>query len=543
MSDIPNSYEEAQKLIKKNSYNKRSSILKSLVISVLGILIIFCVWIFYPIPAPDFAIRSLLPENTAISVEVHKPAKLIKLIDQNKYIHNLYTLPIWSTLEREYQLESPHTLLDDSKAFMADLKKRADDIIGVRNILAAAGGISFTEHEDPVYNSIVWLDNIAFLVLKVSSYFNAPSEYNGIKYYKIQLNSKENFYLTFSATHQRAVLISTQLKSLCQFITSSRHLVDTELNNRSDIIELSLFPEKLPANNLFYIKEAQKSEISIRWSIDEITSKGELNLNLPNAKQHIVKTEKNRLVLTNNQPSLSINLNLPVKTISDTANVLLSNLANTSNPFLKPLTNKKRLTILNQLNDNISLMISEPENENTNILKYTHLYFEVKNEQKAHKCLNSDISSIIDYYRKSDDLGLRILSSQLKLKTTPTASTLSLPLFPEIVAEFSTKQDIAYAEIKARALPSHKPKIEEQSNQILTTKWRYSQQLTGALNNSVPASIKNQTLLYYDKLHKIKVIDIINFLSSSNFFVLNFYANFDKMHYTTLTFNASSKLN
>lgn len=543
MSDIPNSYEEAQKFIKKNSFNKRSSILKSLVISVLGILIIFCVWIFYPIPAPDFALRSLLPENTAISVEVHKPAKLIKIIDQNKYLQNLYTLPIWSTLEREYQLESPHTLMNESKAFMTDLKKRADEIIGVRNILAAAGGISFTEQGDPIYNSIVWLDNIAFLVLKVSSYFNAPSEYNGIKYYKIPLNSHENFYLTFSATHQRAVLISTQLKSLSQFITSSRHIVDTEFNNRSDIIELSLFPEKLPANNLLYIKETQKSNISIRWSLDEITSKGELNLNLPNPKQHIIKSDKSRIVLTNSQPSLTVNLNLPEKTISDTANILLTDLSNSSNSFLKPLTDKNRLTILNQLNDNISLMISEPEAENTNILKYTHLYFQIINEQNAHKCLNSDISSIIDYYRKSDDLGLKILGSQLKLKTSPTASTLSLPLFPKIVAEFSTKQDIAYAEVKVKTLPSHKPIIERSSNQFLSTQWRYSKQLAGSLNNSLPASIKNQTILYIDKLHKIKVIDFINFLSSSNFFVLNFYINFDRMNNTTLTFTASNKLN
>ena len=543
MSDIPNSYEEAQKFIKKNSFNKRSSILKSLVISVLGILIIFCVWIFYPIPAPDFALRSLLPENTAISVEVHKPAKLIKIIDQNKYLQNLYTLPIWSTLEREYQLESPHTLLDDSKAFMTDLKKRADEIIGVRNILAAAGGISFTEQGDPIYNSIVWLDNIAFLVLKVSSYFNAPSKYNGIKYYKIPLNSHENFYLTFSATHQRAVLISTQLKSLSQFITSSRHIVDTEFNNRSDIIELSLFPEKLPANNLLYIKETQKSNISIRWSLDEITSKGELNLNLPNPKQYIIKSDKSRIVLTNSQPSLTVNLNLPEKTISDTANILLTDLSNSSNPFLKPLTDKNRLTILNQLNDNISLMISEPESENTNFLEYTHLYFQIINEQNAHKCLNSDISSIIDYYRKSDDLGLKILGSQLKLKTSPTASTLSLPLFPKLVAEFSTKQDIAYAEVKVKTLPSHKPIIERSSNQFLSTQWRYSKQLAGSLNNTLPESIKNQAILYIDKLHKIKVIDFINFLSSSNFFVINFYINFDRMNITTLKFTASNKLN
>ena len=539
MSDIPNSYEEAQKFIKKNSVNKRSSILKSLGISVLGGLIIFSVWLFYPIAAPNFAIRSMLPESTAISIEVHQPTELMKIINKSKYIQNLYSLPIWSTLEREYQLESHHTLRADSEAFITDLNKRANEIIGARNILAAAGGISFTKQGNPEYNSIVWLDNIAFLLLKVYSYFNTPSEYNGIKYHKIPINSQENLYITVSTTHPRAVLISTQLNNLNKFITPSKHPVKTEFSSRNDIIEVSLFPEKLPAGNLLYIKEAQRSDISIRWSINEITSEGKLNLKLPKPDQYCTKSANNQFTINNSRPSLSINLNLPDKTISENSNILLSDLANSSNPALKPLHD---LTVLDQLNGNISLMISEPSAESDNVLNYTHFYFGMKNAQNAHKSLNSDINSIINSYRKSNDFGLRLLSSQLKFQTLPTASTLRLPLISEIIAEFSTKQDIPYAEIKVKALPSYQPQIEKSSNKFLTTQWRYSKLLSKSLNSTIPKSIKNKTILYLDKLHKIKVIDILNFLSSSDFFVLNFCVNFDTMHNTILTFSASNKL-
>ena len=105
MSDIPDSYEDLEEIIKNRKKKRRSSLVKTLLITVISIIALFVIWLLYPVSAPEYAMRDLLPEQTAVSAELHHPRDLLQHLQKTDYLRHTAELPIWSSFQREYAVE------------------------------------------------------------------------------------------------------------------------------------------------------------------------------------------------------------------------------------------------------------------------------------------------------------------------------------------------------------------------------------------------------------------------------------------------------
>ena len=204
---------------------------------------------------------------------------LLKTQQKNHYLDQISGIPVWSAFEREYSAEFlGKSLQNDIRNFIRELSKTADDLLGMRNIIAVTGGISYRKDNTPVYSAAVWLDNIGVLSARVSTYVKPPKTFKGLKYYKSALNSRESLYIALTPMLPRTVLFSTDLESLGNFQLTPDTRTDNEFSTRDDIIEASVFPHNIPRNSSLNIPDITGGELKIRWSPTDITASGALTL-------------------------------------------------------------------------------------------------------------------------------------------------------------------------------------------------------------------------------------------------------------------------
>ncbi len=528
MSNIPNSYEEAQKLVTSRKQRRGSGLIRALVISCLSIFIILLIWILYPLPAPDFAIRSMLPANTAISIETHKPTELLKAIKESNYIEHLASLPLWNSLERLHRASSDIPLKQTVDTVLTDLNTKATAIIGIRNILAVAGGISYSTEQIPTYNAIAWLDNTGFLALKISTLLNKSDTFKGIKYYKIPINSRENLFIAPAPAYQRAILISTRLEALADFQLPPATYLDTEFKKTETTIEISLFPAKLPQQDATAQHNIEEGCINIFWTLTGLESRGELTFKDQDlSKLKTADTAQRQLKLGNTAPSLCLNLSLPKSNLQQILQQAITDLSKNSPPLLQPIFTNIDQILLEQLTGQAGFTLTQPSTATTNILQAAHLYLQLQNKQTTQQSFNQKLQKTIQKYRQSNNLAMQLLGTQLKTESNENTTTISLPpLLPTIAATFATVADIDYCELKLLQTAPYQPIAASSASPIFNTEWHYSQILSNSLVNSCPENLKHEVILNLGTHHQLLVTDILNFLTSSEFFTLSITPKF-----------------
>ena len=546
MNDIPDSYEDIQAIIDSRKKKRRKTMLRSLLIAIISILALFLIWLFYPVSAPDYTLRALLPANTAFSVELRHPRALLKTQQKNHYLDQISGIPVWPAFEREYSAEFlGKSLQNDIRNFIRELSETADDLLGMRNIIAATGGISYRKDNTPVYSAAVWLDNIGVLSARVSTYVKPPKTFKGLKYYKSTLNSRESLYIALTPLLPRTVLFSTDLESLGNFQLTPDTRTDNEFSTRDDIIEASVFPHNIPRNSSLNIPDITGGELKIRWSPTDITASGALTLAKVPLSLPLESNSPKNIQLTSSNPSLALNLQLPQQTGKQALLLLLQTLRQNEDPFSKVILQDLDPAVFTQIKDRFALLLTEPQTPDSFILRHAHLYLQTGKTAPTQKALAKTLSSIITAGTKSSELSVRLLSSQLKIETAGKETILSLPFIPKVSATCERLAATNYAEIKLQNTPPYPPVLAESpvaNTAIIDTVWRYSPMLTGSIASSIPPEIQDLAIVHITQRHKILVKDLINFLASANFFSLCIQANFDNKNNTQLKLEARLQL-
>ena len=531
MSKVPNSYEDAQEILKSKPSRRRSPILRTIIITTLSLSVVFLVWILYPLPAPKFAIRSMLPSHTAISIESHNPVTLWKALKKDNYLKRVQSKPIWTVLEREYQKNHKTTLSFDTSVMVKMLDEKTSSIIGLRNILAIAGGVSYTENGKENLHAILWLDNVGFLALKVALYTKPLEVYKNIRYFKVSVNSTQSLYIAPSPAYPRALLITTDLKSLTEFRIPPKKYLTTKFDKEEDIIEANIFPQYLPSDIGLNTPPITGGEINIVWSTSLATATGTVEFSksiIPNS--NTTKPTVSKFIIKNPAPSLTINLQLPNKTVSTETNNFIASIVETSDPLIKPLLSNLDQNFTKELDDQVSLMLTEPTNkDSTSILDYARLYFGVKNNKSSQEILNADLKKLFLSYSSSSDPTLKLLSSQFNIESKDQVTSITVPMLPKVNAVFSKVGEESYIELKKSTLDDFKPEATNIKDSLfnLSLSWNHSPTLAGSIANSIPRTLQTEAFAHFDTTNTVNLNDILKFLSSSKFFTLSFSANID----------------
>ena len=540
MSDIPDSYEDLEEIIKNRKKKRRSSLVKTLLITVISIIALFVIWLLYPVSAPEYAMRDLLPEQTAVSAELHHPRDLLQHLQKTDYLRHTAELPIWSSFQREYAVEFRDKVLqNDIEEFIQELTETADNLIGIRNILAAAGGISYPRQDrTPVYSAIVWLDNIGVLSTRLSTFFKPPKTYKGMKYYRLKINSHEVLYIALTPSLPRAVLFSTDLESIGNFRIDNNHSRKTKLTKHATAIEVSVSLRNIPQNNLLHNDQTLAGDLDIIWTPEEITASCSLLLpDFPIIPSNGTTLPKS-IQVSNSAPSLTLNIQLPPQATAGLYPAIIQELSRNRDTLSRLIAKNINPALFAHLKNRLALLLTEPEKPDTLIFPYAHLYLETNKASNTKPALEKTLNSILSSCATSNDLSIRLLSSQIKLSSEADSSILYIPFIPEISATFNRIATTNYLELKLKSTPPYAPALTNQSTRVLTTNWSYSHKIAESIAYSIPDGLKNTPILYISRRHTILLNDIINFLSSTNFFSLSIDANYDNKSNTLFRFNA-----
>lgn len=193
---------------------------KMFLMGALSCLIVFLVWLFYPVKRPNFALRGMLPESTLISVEGHEPAGLLqRFVEAEGLIERFSALPLVAHLKGSAQLaDSPESR--QLQQGIAQLSKAQSGITGLGSITALAFGAGELEGET-FLAGVVGLDNIGILIVKIAGVFLGGVEEGGLQYSVVDIGQPNLPKLYFRiAPGTRYVLLASSPAALKAFRTA-----------------------------------------------------------------------------------------------------------------------------------------------------------------------------------------------------------------------------------------------------------------------------------------------------------------------------------
>ncbi len=543
MTDIPNSYEELEELITKKRQKKRPSILKTILIPVISAACIFIIWILYPVSAPDFSVSSLLPANTALSVEVHKPQKIVRHLNKIKFLPKLEQLPIWKSLAREYNTATGNNLQQDTTTAFQGLTSRAEDLFGMRNILLVSAGIGYNNQHKEIINAVVWLDNIGYLALKAVTMFTGAKEtISGLKYYQIPLNQEETLYVSSHPKYPRGIIISTDLSSLSDFADNpdTKTELRANTNTAATLITGTVFPTKIPDQNIFTDSPTVSNKLTFTCTDSEIILNGSIKLADHIEKLLNINTEKHLEVISN-RPGLLLNLNLSEAVTQDSLQQALTQISRNSPSPLAPLFNNFNPKLFTELGGNISLLLNEPQTIESYPANNSHLYLEVDDENRAHSLLFANLENMKKSLQNSNDLSQIFIGSQLKIANSDNSISLELPMLPIVTTRFNHIEDIAYSILSPNTTMPPLPVLTNNPS-ISQVKWSYSSSLLKYAEMILPSDLKNEAVFHFNSDNKVLISDVLNFLASSAFFSLCLQPDYDNIKSKRLQLRSELKL-
>lgn len=141
---------------------KKISMLKMTFFAVLAALAVFLVWAFYPVSAPEKALRGCLPEVCVATVEMHAPASLNSGLLQRDFGARLQKLPAYPLLARLF-MERGVDLESAGPDIGRQMRALDSAVCGLRNCVALAFGA--TLDAEPQIAMLFSVDNLGALLL------------------------------------------------------------------------------------------------------------------------------------------------------------------------------------------------------------------------------------------------------------------------------------------------------------------------------------------------------------------------------------------
>ncbi len=329
-----------QPKVKKKSNKKK--IIGTFLLTFFSVIVVFVVWLFYPIDPPAYSLRGYLPESSAISLELHDLDGLGGELQRRELFAQLKQLPIWpeiveiarknkvADLEANYDKAVSETfrLLNESSLIHNRVKAIALSVLGIK-------GENFC--------AVLYLDNIGIIPFKLAYSLGPKSRVSNIDYVTIPLEKDLRFlghdrlYLRLIPKSRIAVL-STISSAFINPSGKTREVETTYRSGKQKAVELDF---NLPVRNVItpYLKNSGYEKFikvkSIKGSavclIDNFTLEAEVSFK-PGEKGRLEKTRCLALEL-GATPGLGISAALPDSKIK----YLAGEVAKAGNNF-KPLT-------------------------------------------------------------------------------------------------------------------------------------------------------------------------------------------------------------
>ncbi len=530
MTDIPNSYEELEELIKQKKRKSRPSLIKTIFLPLISAICIFIIWILYPVSAPDFPLRSLLPAASAFSIELHDPQKIIRHLKKNNYIPQVEKLPVWRSLQREYKSATGGNLQHATAEIFQELNSKAEDFFGIRNIITMAVGISYNSQQQEILNGIIWLDNAGYLIFKAAAALSGAREtISGIRYYQLPLNTTETLYVSTHPKYPKAIIVSTDLLMLAKFSNTPDNYTASASNTTAENILLrgSIFPAKIPGQNFFTDSAEFVNTLNFSWSDSRLTMAGKLKIAEEPAKMLQFDNRKH-LNINSKSPGFVLNLNLSDSATREAIEQALAQISRNSPPVIQPLINNFQPELLAELSGHLSLLINEPEKPDNYPAEKTHLYLEVKDSQSTHSLFLKELKKMKMAMQNSKDLTQMLISSQIRITDIKDSILLELPVLPAFTATFNQLENVPYSVLSPNSTAFPAP-ILTQTPPLASMQWRYSATLLAAADRFLPQQLKNEVIIQLNSRNKLLFSDLLNFLASTDFFSLCSMPDYDNI--------------
>lgn len=259
---------------------------KMILMGALSCLIVFVVWLFYPVKRPNIALRGMLPESTLVSVEGHDPAGLLQRFTQAEGLFDRFAaLPLVTHLMGSAQLADSPESRQLQEGF-AQLSKAKSGIIGLGSITALAFGAGELEGET-FFAGVVGVDNIGILVVKVAGLFIGSVEEDGQRYSVVDVGQPNIPKLYFRvAPGTRYVLMASSAAALKAFRTEqpgAHHSRFTGDKPSRTAIELSVNGLPMLAGALPVVgNAAQDLQLKVDFFLDMGEVGGLVDVRIPN---------------------------------------------------------------------------------------------------------------------------------------------------------------------------------------------------------------------------------------------------------------------
>ena len=497
--------------------------------------IVFLIWLFYPVSIPEIHLSDNLPENCALKVETFKPTELWQKFENNNYFENLFKLSGWETVGKIYNPKNPEQLTTDLKKSITTVKKHMNNFFGIKNCLAAAGGISFTNKGEKFFHAVIYLNNIGYLAYKAAFMYYKINIYKGIKYLTLKTRNNTRLYIC-TGNNPRTVIITTDLKSLPKFVFT-KHNISQTVNQATDKILITINADNFPPGKLPL--QIKGGNLAITWQLKNININGTLKIN--DKTITALKTIKKAEFFTNKpiKEGLTLNCIIPPEKLKIFIDNKINKLKKSSNIIINKLAESTKSNALTELTGLIALTIEPNKSAKTDLLQSIAIYYSINNAKKTAHILNQDIKQSINQLNKSTNLLVKLAASQIAINLNKNIIEFKLPFFKPIYGIFISNHIIPYGIItlKNRDIKPATIKDNTNSQYMLCGYWKHSKSLLTSCYNEFSQKTLTTELPLKINDYQFKTHDIIKILDSLLFLSLDLSNNIDNKNITNKDLN------
>lgn len=434
------------------------SFTKTILISLLSVTVVFLVWLFYPIAAPNIPLRVFLPADCVVTIELHEPAKWQEKLRGQK-------------LREQIKSGNLSNILGDVAPEQIDevekyLSAGSNSWFGLRNCTAFSLGVTADKNVAAIFAT----DNIGAVIVKILSWFAPKTTINGIdcRYVKLPIGSDAKIYLSAIAK-TRYFIVSTSSDLLTKYRLSAPPKINSlfyDAQHSAAEITLRVTPmllKMLPAELGHY---TNNGELFLWWNGNKIG--GNFSASLPNISLPIkaAPAKAKNLLPAPNETGLFLNFAIAPENLAALAKNSLSPIK-TFLPHDHLLTRNLCGSFFAQINPSLT---------RKDFFSAVSLWWEIDDVANAQNNFVNTINTLVKP-KKADFFSALISAQLLNVNTNGEQTILQSPLSPEkLFINFSSAPQFNYACARLREPLPPMPTQFTTPSTILAGQlaWRYT---------------------------------------------------------------------